>query len=361
MARMACLAMGISVAVAVTRGPPKWKADLNPSEARGGELSQLNGNRQPRKMSYGGEIKRDVALWASLPTSEDGVTIALNSNNGLQQRNGIQMAPADTLPDQFHWGNASGVDYLSPVRNQHIPTYCGSCWAFATTSAIADRWHIWQSDTPFTPVVLSTQHVLSCGNIPPSQVGTCEGGDDAAVYTFAEQHGIPHESCSNYMATDTTCESHSPITNTNKPACYTCDEKQNCWSINTYRKLFVRKITRLEGADTMRREIYKNGPITCGIMATDKMIDDYKGGIFSESVRDDTDDAHINHVIEVVGYGNDDHGNKYWRVRNSWGTEWGDNGFMNIVTSDNNGPAGTGNNFIETECLAAIPDRWATH
>jgi len=43
------------------------------------------------------------------------------------------------VPDDFTWGNVNGVNYLTNMRNQHLPTYCGSCWAHATTSSLSDR------------------------------------------------------------------------------------------------------------------------------------------------------------------------------------------------------------------------------
>ena len=116
-------------------------------------------------------------------------------------------------------------------------------------------------------------------------------------------------------------------------------------------------IGTLSGAPAMKAEIFQNGPISCGIQATNAMEHKYANGVFGEPPSEI--DSRINHVVEVVGWGTDNKNNNYWHVRNSWGTEWGEDGFMRLVTSDNPGPAGNGNNLVETECTYATPDRYA--
>jgi cathepsin X len=65
----------------------------------------------------------------------------------------------------------------------------------------------------------------------------------------------------------------------------------------------------------MMQEIYQRGPIACGI-AVPELLDTYTGGIYCDT----TGDLEIVHDISVVGWGTSDEGDKYWTVRNSWGT-----------------------------------------
>lgn len=92
----------------------------------------------------------------------------------------------------------------------------------------------------------------------------------------------------------------------------------------------------------MKQEIYQRGPIACGIAANDAMLA-YTGGIFS----DESDDQ-IDHIISVVGFGKDASGLEFWIVRNSWGSHWGENGYMRIQMHKNN-------LRIEEDCVWAVP------
>jgi cathepsin X len=96
----------------------------------------------------------------------------------------------------------------------------------------------------------------------------------------------------------------------------------------------------------MKAEIYMNGPISCGIQATEKFEKEYKGGVYSEFIAN----PELNHEIAIVGWGTDENGEEFWWGRNSWGTYWGELGFFQL-------PAGKPqyNLGVELECTAGIP------
>ena len=72
-----------------------------------------------------------------------------------------QNIPVADLPTNFWWGNVNGTDYLTFQRNQHIPIYCGSCWAHAVTSSLSDRIKIMRK-AAWPDINLSPQILISC-------------------------------------------------------------------------------------------------------------------------------------------------------------------------------------------------------
>lgn len=254
------------------------------------------------------------------------------------------------LPKSFSWSNVNGVNYLTKNLNQHAPVYCGSCWAHGSVSALADRIKIMRK-AAYPDIHLSIQFILNC-----RLGGSCNGGDHLAAYKAITDYGsIPYEDCMVYQACSSDsaeegCKNKKDFDCSAVNVCRTCDTFSNkggmCSPIKYYPNATIASFGAVRDYTNMMAEIYKNGPIACGINA--EVIVDYKSGILDAPNKLKI----VNHIISIVGWGYDESsGKQYWNIRNSWGSFWGELGFMRLVLGENQ-------LGIEKNCAFAIPGSW---
>ena len=258
------------------------------------------------------------------------------------------VSPPLSLPKEWDWGDVDGKNYLTKSLNQHIPQYCGSCWAHGAVSALGDRLKIARNATQ-PDINLAVQFLLNCGD-----AGSCKGGDHLAAYRFIKKYGgIPFDTCLAYEA----CSTDSPAKACNNRdfscqpinTCRTCfsDSDGGCKAIQPYPNATIESYGAIQGHEEMMKEIYKNGPIACGVNAGP--ILNYSGGILDVP----HEDTEVDHIISIVGWGYN--GNKqYWKIRNSWGEYWGELGYFRVVLGENQ-------LGLETDCAWAKPGRWTEH
>lgn len=261
----------------------------------------------------------------------------------------------EELPKEFYWGDVDGVSYLTHSLNQHIPMYCGSCWAHSSMSSLADRIKIARNATG-DEINLSIQFLLNCGaNI----AGSCHGGSASGAYDFIQQYGfIPYDTCAPYTAcssdskqgycphVDTSC---SPIN-----ICRTCTNPERggtCVAIPEFPNATVAEYgTYHNDLHAIMAEIYARGPVKASING--QAIEEYKGGIIYDDPK--LRNMTHNHGISIVGWGwENTTDTQYWIVRNSWGQYWGELGFFRVEL---------GKNLlgIENNIAWAIPGRFST-
>eukprot|EP00127_Corallochytrium_limacisporum_P005146 Clim_evm52s199 gene=Clim_evmTU52s199 len=244
----------------------------------------------------------------------------------------------ETLPKFYDIRNMNGTSYATTDLNQHIPHYCGSCWAHACASSMSDRLKMMRNaDGP--DFVVSPQYLVNCA-IEDSNKG-CNGGDQVTTFKHVHDHGATDTTCLAYLARDDVCEPET--------ICQNCEPKKGCYAVKNPLKLFVKEYGPLpNNATAIMAEVYARGPVACGVAVND-LFDNYKGGI----MYDKTGFKEIDHVVEIAGWGEEtqDDGTvlPYWIIRNSWGTWWGEDGWFRVVR-------GIDNLAIESQCAFAVPD-----
>lgn len=210
------------------------------------------------------------------------------------------------LPERWDWRNVNGVNFVSPVRNQ---ASCGSCYSFATMGMLEARIRIRTNNTE-NPI-FSPQQVVSCSEYSQG----CDGGFPYLIGKYAQDFGVVEESCFPYIGKD------SP-----------CGVPQNCGRVYTAEYYYVGGFYGGCSEMAMMQELVKNGPMGVAFEVYPDFMH-YKEGIYHHTGLADAYNPFelTNHAVLLVGYGRCHMtGQKYWIVKNSWGTGWGEDGYFRI-------------------------------
>merc|ERR1712121_301787 len=223
-----------------------------------------------------------------------------------------QESPAVTksirdLPGEVNWVDAGAV---TPVKNQG---QCGSCWAFALTAQVESYAQIATGEL----LELSTQQVTSCtpNTLSCGGTGGCYGSVTQLGFNYLQLFGAVTEADWPYV---------SGSTGDGGDCTYDLDTLKPVVGLTGFNSL-----TPNDEAAVMQH-IAEVGPLSIAVDAS--IWHTYSGGVFTGCSFDEN--ISINHGVQLVGYGSDFSPlgvYDYWLVRNSWGPNWGEEGYIKLL------------------------------
>lgn len=213
---------------------------------------------------------------------------------------------ATALPSRVDWRDANAV---TEVKRQ---ASCGCCWAFATAAAVEGR----QALLTNKPAVsLSAQFLLDCTHTYIDQFSGCDGGSRwNALKLIKTLGGIPAQSVYPYRG-----------------ARSNCDLLKLQWSAGVVGWVALQKnnVSMMKLAVSLQ-------PILVSI-GVDEDFYNWDPKVRGSVYYGPGETEKITHAVVIVGYDVDDLGGLYWIVKNSWGTDWGDKGYIYISGAADDG------------------------
>ena len=235
---------------------------------------------------------------------------ALYINSGYKRVSSVEVgsygcktytSAATSAPDSLDWRQKGAV---TSVKDQG---QCGSCWTFSSTGASEGAWAIATGKL----MDLSEQQLVDCATGVAYGSHGCNGGQMEGADKYLIANGQCSLASYPYTAADGKCKTCSPVA-----------QFTSCSDVKPNDQV------SLKGAVGL-------GPVSVAIEADTRYFQSYTGGILDAATCGTT----LDHGVLVVGYGTDN-GKKYWTVKNSWSSTWGEQGYVRILRSDSTNDAG---------------------
>jgi C1A family cysteine protease len=212
---------------------------------------------------------------------------------------------ASGAPSSLDWRTKGAV---TTVKDQG---QCGSCWTFSSTGAIESAWAISTGKL----VDLSEQELVDCATGISYGSHGCSGGQMEGAFKFVIENG--QCSASSYPYTSGTTKTGGSC--------------QKCTSV-----VHLTSCSDVKPNDQVSlKAAVSQQPVAIAIEADTRYFQSYSSGILTSS----SCGTNLDHGVLIVGYGSEN-GQDYWLVKNSWGTSWGDSGYVKIARSSSTNDPG---------------------
>ena len=211
---------------------------------------------------------------------------------------------ASGAPVSIDWRKKNAV---TSVKDQG---QCGSCWTFSSTGASEGAWAIATGDL----IDLSEEQLVECATGVQYGSHGCSGGQMEGAFKYLIQNG--QCALSSYPYTSGNGKSGS---------CKSCSEIAHFSSCSDVKP---NDQISLKGAVAKQ-------PVAVAIEADTRYFQSYAGGILDSA----SCGTNLDHGVLIVGYG-EENGEKYWILKNSWGTSWGEQGYFRILRTDSTNDPG---------------------
>lgn len=303
-------------------------------------------------VSYGPRLEQPVGTLL-LSSAPDNVRKELLTS--------IPISPVEEpidLPETFD----AREKWPGAISEAYQQGQCGSCWAFSSATAVADRFRIANPDNkhlrtkfmyrPFSPDThypvknsLSPYQMVSCNTCEDTRKALplamayqdadgidttcnhgCEGGFLEVAYEYIRIHGL-----NTLIDTPAIC---NPVKLPQGVTC-PCETTEGA---DIYRAKRVYSLTAPDEPKEVRKQkimqdVFLRGPVTIGYIVYTSFrnfFDINPAGVYTDAVRPQFDKSEGGHAVDIVGWGTDPTGVFYWLIRNSWGEGWGDGGFFRM-------------------------------